>query len=190
MFTGIIKENGKVEKIAKKSGKFYLTISANKTLKNKKIGQSISVNGACLTIKKNNGKRAEFEVMKETLTITNLKNVKKGNNVNIEPAMVFGESFDGHIVQGHVDCTGEILEVRKGKSQKILKISFPQKYSKLIRRKGSITVNGVSLTISKLEKSFFEVCLIEHTLKITNLSELTKNDIVNLEFDIIAKYLS
>jgi len=190
MFTGIVKEKGKTLEIAKKSGRFYLTIGTNTALKNKKIGQSVSVNGACLTIKKIKGKKVTFEVMDETLKKTNLKNIKKGGLVNLEPAMIFGESFDGHIVQGHVDCTEKILDVRKEKSQKILKISFNKKHSKLLKLKGSIAIDGVSLTISKIEKGFFEVCLVSHTLKTTTLSELEKNDIVNLEFDIIAKYLS
>ena len=169
MFTGIVKNKGKIEKIVKKNGRTFITISATNILKNKKIGQSVSVNGACLTIKKISGKKAEFEIMEKTLTATNFKNLKKEDTVNLEPAMVLGESFDGHIVQGHIDCTGKILDMQKEKSQKILRISFHKKYSKLLRQKGSIAVNGVSLTISKLGKSFFEVCLVAHTLKTTNL---------------------
>lgn len=188
MFTGIIKETGKVTEIAKKSGKICLKIETKNILKRKKIGQSISVNGVCLTIKKIEGKKVLFEIMKKTLEITSLKNIKKGGCVNLEPALLFGESIDGHLVQGHIDCTGKILEIKKEKSQKILKISFPKKYSKFLVEKGSIAVNGVSLTIAGLKKDSFEVCLVSHTLKITNLSEAKKNDIVNLEFDIISKY--
>lgn len=188
MFTGIVKEKGKVLKTLKKSGKIYLTIGAKDILKRKKIGQSISVNGICLTIKKIESKKVLFEIMEETFDVTNLKNIKKGDYVNLEPALLLGESIDGHLVQGHVDCTGKVLKIQKEKSQKTLQISFPEKHSKLLVTKGSIAINGVSLTISSLKKDFFEVCLVSHTLKTTNLSELKKNDIVNIEFDIIAKY--
>lgn len=188
MFTGIVKEKGKVLETLKKSGKIYLTIETKDILKKKKIGQSISVNGICLTIKKIDRKKALFEIMKETFDVTNLKNIKKGDRVNLEPALLLGESIDGHLVQGHIDCTGKVLKIQKEKSQKALKISFPKKYSKLLVLKGSIAINGVSLTISFLKKDFFEVCLVSHTLKTTNLSDLKKNDIVNMEFDIVAKY--
>jgi len=188
MFTGIVKEKGNVLEIAKKSGKIYLTIKTKDILKKKKIGQSISVDGICLTIKEIDRKTALFEIMKETFDITNLKNTKKGDHVNLEPALLLGESIDGHLVQGHIDCTGKILEIRKEKSQKTLRISFPRKYTKFLVRKGSIAVNGISLTISSLRKDSFKVCLVSHTLKTTNLSDLKKNDIVNIEFDIVAKY--
>lgn len=188
MFTGIVKEKGKILEIAKKSGKIHLKISTKDVLKKKKIGQSISVNGICLTIKEIDRKTALFEIMKETFDLTNLKNIKKGDYVNLEPALLLGESIDGHLVQGHIDCTGKVIETKREKSQKTLRISFPKKYSKLLVLKGSIAVNGVSLTISSLKKDSFTICLVSHTLKTTNLSDLKKNDIVNLEFDIIAKY--
>ena len=188
MFTGIVKEKGKVLETLKKSGRIYLKISTKDILKKKKIGQSISVNGICLTIKEMDKKNATFEIMKKTFDLTNLKNIKKGCCMNLEPALLLGQSIDGHLVQGHVDCTGKILKTQKEKSQKTLRISFPKKYSKLLALKGSIAVNGVSLTISSLKKDFFEVCLVSHTLKTTNLSDLKKNDTVNLEFDIISKY--
>lgn len=188
MFTGIVKEKGEVLETLKKSGKIHLTIETKDILKKKKIGQSISVNGICLTIKKIDRKKALFEIMKETFDVTNLKNIKKGGRVNLEPALLLGESIDGHLVQGHIDCTGKVLKIQKEKSQKALKISFPKKYSKFLVLKGSIAVNGVSLTISSLKKDSFTICLVSHTLKTTNLSDLKKNDIVNLEFDIISKY--
>lgn len=188
MFTGIVKEKGKVLEIAKKGGKIHLAIETKDILKKKKIGQSISVNGICLTIKKIDRKTVLFEIMKETFDVTNLKNIKKEDRVNLEPALLLGQSMDGHLVQGHIDCTGKILKIQKEKSQKVLEILFPKKYSKFLVLKGSIAVNGVSLTISSLKKDSFTVCLVSHTLKTTNLSDLKKNDIVNLEFDIISKY--
>lgn len=185
MFTGIIKEIGKISEIAKKSGKVLVTIDSKKVIKDKKKGQSIAVNGACLTISEIKPNKATFEVMEETLRVTNLKHLKKGSKVNLEPAIKAGEDLDGHMVQGHVDCTAKILKAEKGK----LEIEIPKNSSKYIALKGSIALNGVSLTISHVEEKSFEVCLIEHTLKNTNLSELKKEDEVNIEFDPLAKYI-
>lgn len=185
MFTGIIKEIGKISEVAKKSGKFSITIDSKKVIKGKKKGQSIAVNGACLTINKIKTNKATFEVMEETLRVTNLKYIKKGSKVNLEPAIKAGEDLDGHMVQGHVDCTAKILKAEKEK----LEIEIPKNSSKYLALKGSIAINGVSLTISHVEEKSFEVCLIEHTLKNTNLSELKKGDEVNIEFDPLAKYI-
>jgi riboflavin synthase len=186
MFTGIIKSKGVVIAFAKN----VLEIEAEKNIfAGLELGASISVNGACLTITKIDGNKASFDVMDETINLSNLKNIKANSVVNLEPAMKLGDSIDGHMVQGHVDTTSEILNVKKEESQTILRISLPENFRKYSALKGSITVNGVSLTISMLEREYFEVSLVKHTLENTNLGLLEKGSIVNLEFDQMAKYL-
>ena len=174
MFTGIIQEVGKVPKVKNKKDEKIFTIETVKILESKKIGDSIAINGACLTV---------TEI--ETLDLTNLSEIKENSEVNIEGALKMGQSLDGHIVQGHVDCIGKVLGWKKN----VLQIKFPSKIQKYIALKGSITINGVSLTISKRKKEEFEVSLILHTIQNTNLGKLKKNDKVNLEIDIIARYL-
>jgi riboflavin synthase len=199
MFTGIIKAKGKISKINKSKNQTTIEVETGKNFKLGKIGSSIAVNGICLTvtkIEKNKTRKniLHFDVMAETLSKTNLKNLN-GNldeniEVNLEPALTFGQKLDGHFVQGHIDATGKILEIKKGKSQTKLKISYPKAFKKFLILKGSIAVNGVSLTISNLGKDNFEVCLVKHTLENTNLSNLKKNSKVNLEFDLLSKYLN
>lgn len=182
MFTGIIQKVGKITKQSPS-----LVVTAKGFFKNSVKGDSISVNGACLTIKKHTKDQAEFDVMKETLSKTNLNSQ---SIVNLEQALRVGDQLNGHIVQGHVDETGEILEVKKDKSQTKFKIRYSEKNKKLLVPKGSIAVNGVSLTISSLSKNYFEICLVEYTLKNTNFSKIKKGDNVNIEFDIVAKYIN
>ena len=189
MFTGIIKEVGRIEKI--KSGKNIktFTVKANSTIKNKKVGQSIAVNGVCVTITGIKKNSFDFDAIAETLERTNLGFLKLKNEVNLEPALTLNQSLDGHLVQGHVDTQGETISLKNRKKHTILTIEFPTEIGKYLAFKGSITVNGVSLTISKLEEKTFSVDLIPHTLGKTNLGKLKKGDKVNLEVDIIARYL-
>ena len=189
MFTGIIKSKGKIIKINESKNETELIVESDSIFENKEIGSSIAINGVCLTITKIDKKNAHFNLMTETLKSTNLKSIEEGTKVNLEPALSFGQGLDGHLVQGHVDTTGKILEIHKEDRQTVLRISYPAKYSKLLALKGSITVDGVSLTISYLTKDYFEVCLVKHTLEKTHLSTSKKGDKVNLEFDAIAKYI-
>jgi riboflavin synthase len=189
MFTGIIEEVGKVKELRKKNANQNFTIATKSILKNKKIGESIAVNGACMTITKISGNTFQFDAMPESLELTNLADIKEGEEVNLETALSINKGLDGHIVQGHIDCTEETIELKKDDKKDILKIKIPKKIKKYICMKGSITINGVSLTISKLTETSFSVDLIPHTLKNTNLNKLKKGDKVNLEADIIAKYL-
>jgi riboflavin synthase len=189
MFTGIIKSKGKIVEIKRSKDETEIVIESDEIFENKEIGNSIAVDGVCLTITKIDGKKAHFNLMNETLKATKLKNAKKNNEVNLEPALSFGEGLDGHLVQGHIDNTGEVTEIRKEKGQTVLRLSFPKEFRKYLSLKGSITINGVSLTISYLDDNSLEVCLVEHTSKITTLSTLKKGDEVNLEFDAIAKYI-
>lgn len=185
MFTGIIKEVGKVKKIGKSPNGLTLIIESEKAIENKKIGESIAVNGACLTIVEINNNSVGFDVIEETLSKTNLKNLEIGSEVNLEPALTLNQGLDGHLVQGHVDCEG-IIEKFEGQK---LTIKFPLNISECLAFKGSVTVNGVSLTISNLQEDTFTVSLIPHTLENTNLKNLKKGNTVNIEVDLIARYL-
>lgn len=190
MFTGIIKSKGKIVSVKGEKNQKELSLESFKDIfKDEGIGSSIAVDGICLTITNLKGRKASFDLMNETVKLTNLKNAKTGNEVNLEPSLKFGDSLDGHLVQGHIDTTGEVLSFSKGKTQSILRIKCHQKFKKFLVIKGSIAINGVSLTISNLKENFFKVSLVAHTLKNTNLSNLKKGSIVNIEFDMIAKYI-
>lgn len=189
MFTGIIQEQGEIKDIQdSKKGKIF-SILTNTILENKKIGDSIAVDGVCTTITKIDDKTFDFYAMPETLDITNLSLYKIGDKVNLEPPLTLNQALDGHMIQGHVDtaCTVHGLENENDKTR--LTITFPKELSDCLAFKGSITINGASLTISDLQRDKLTVDLIPHTLEITNLSELKKGDKVNIEVDLIARYL-
>lgn len=188
MFTGIITELGQIKKMS--SGKtISFQVSAGKILGNKKIGQSIAVNGACVSIKKIGKNSFEFDAMPETLRQTNLDRLKIGDKVNLEPPLRFNGEIDGHLVLGHIDTTATVISFTQNKSGTRLTLKTPPKLQPYISRKGSICVNGVSLTISAFTRTSFSVDLIPLTLKHTNLAFLKKNDKVNIEVDMIARYL-
>ena len=189
MFTGIITEIGKVKNLRKEKASSIFGIHAPQTTKGKKIGQSIAVNGVCVTITKLSQKDFEFEAIEETLKKTNLNDLKIGEKVNLEPALKLNQSLDGYLVQGHIDSKGKVLILDIKKEKSTLKIEFPEDISQYLAFKGSITINGVNLTISELQTDFFKIDLTNYTLENTNLKNLKKGDIVNLETDIIAKYL-
>ncbi|MBI5753589.1 riboflavin synthase [Candidatus Peregrinibacteria bacterium] len=186
MFTGIIQELGKVKKLKKSPQGLDFFIESKKILKNKKIGDSISVNGVCLTVIKITGSGFQVQIVEETLSKTNLKDLKIGDEINLESALTLNQTLNGHLVQGHIDTEGTV-ENLNGKGD--LTIHFPEDISCYLAFKGSITINGVSLTISNLQDSTFSVALIPHTLQTTNLKNLKKGDKVNLEVDLIARYL-
>lgn len=189
MFTGIITELGTVQKVlATENGKTFV-IQANDILKNRKIGDSISVNGACVTVTKLDKDNFQFDAIKETLEKTNLKSLKENNEVNLESAMILGQTLDGHLVQGHVDTTGIVKNFTKNNEDATLTIKFPLTVAQHLAFKGSICINGVSLTISNLQEDSFTVKLIPHTLEKTNLKNLQNGDEVNLEVDLISRYL-
>ncbi len=190
MFTGIVQTKGKITKMTSTNEETEIVIEANDIFDNKKIGSSIAVDGVCLTITKIENNKAYFNLMNATLEATKLKDAKEEMEVNLEPPLSFGQGLDGHLVQGHIDVTGEILDIKEESKQTIIKISCPEEFRKYLAPKGSITINGVSLTISSVDQNTFEVSLVKHTLSITNLADLKKGDKVNLEFDAIAKYIS
>lgn len=186
MFTGIIYKTSKVKKIKPISGGFHVAIE-NKFGK-VKLGESIAVNGVCSTVEKS-GRNISFEYVPETLKLSNLGFLKKGDTVNIERSMRLNDRLDGHIVLGHIDEKGEILGITKEGNSQIFNIKIPaSKFMKFLVYKGSATVEGISLTIAKVLHNSFIVKIIPYTFKHTNLKYKKKGDYLNIEFDILAKY--
>ncbi|MEK9742014.1 MAG: riboflavin synthase [Pelagibacteraceae bacterium] len=190
MFTGIIKNTGKIVNIRKINKGFEIEILSNFVLKKKDIGTSISVNGACLTLTKFIKKKIFFFISYKTYEITNFKYLKKNNFVNLERSLKFGDEIAGHFVQGHVDTTGKVISVKKLMKTWTIVISLPANFNSFLVDRGSICINGVSLTIVKVKKNTFSLVVIPHTLKITNIINLNKGDTVNVEIDIVIKYLN
>ena len=202
MFTGIIRQTGKIADITKKEGLTELTIEAPEIASTRQIGDSVAVDGVCLTVTalgNNSTSRAvtaiessQFTVqaIPETLARTIIKQYKENTLVNLETPMKLGDELHGHLVQGHVDFTGTVTGIKAEGNSKKLEITFPPDYAKFFALKGSVTVNGTSLTISNLHKNSFEVSLIPETLASTNLQNLAKGSPVNIEVDLIARYLN
>ncbi|MBT3865179.1 riboflavin synthase [Candidatus Peregrinibacteria bacterium] len=190
MFTGIIQQIGEITKTNKSTDKgLEIAVYAENFFKDSKIGSSIAINGVCLTITKKTDSEANFDIMRETTDKSTFQNIAEGDKVNLEEALSIGGKLEGHFVQGHVDTTGEIVEIREEDSQKVIKIKYNKAGQKYLTPKGSISINGVSLTISHLDKEHLEVSLIKHTLGNTNLSSLKTRDKVNLEYDMLAKHI-
>jgi len=186
MFTGIIQKTSKVHKVQITKEGMYLEIT--NTLGKVKSGESISVNGVCSTVKKN-GKSILFEYMPETVRLSNVGLLKKGDTVNLESSLRWGDTLNGHLVLGHIDGKGKIVKIAKEGNSKIFEIQIPQKkFMKFLVHKGSVAVEGMSLTVAKVSKNSFVVKIIPYTLKHTNLGSKKVGDVVNLEFDILAKY--
>jgi len=189
MFSGIITHLGRVHNIYRKNRNSILEIKSNIKFSKKDIGSSISCSGACLTLINCNNKISKFFLSLETLNRTNFKHCKKGDFINLEKSLKFGERLSGHFVQGHVDTTCKVNKIIFVGTSWIIDIALPKKYNNYIVSKGSIAVNGVSLTIAKVFKNSFQVYIIPHTLKLTNLTKIKLNDVVNIEFDILVKYI-
>tara|TARA_B100000700_G_scaffold286582_1_gene341621 strand:- start:3785 stop:4360 length:576 start_codon:yes stop_codon:yes gene_type:complete len=188
MFNGIIKYTGRVVNIIKNKNEFYIYISSKIKFSKNEIGSSISCSGACLTLENFNRKIGKFYLSKETLNRTNFRYLKKKSIVNLEKSLRYGDRISGHFVQGHVDTTSKILNINVVGKSWYIDLSLSKKYKKFIIEKGSIAINGVSLTIAKKFQKMFRIVVIPQTLKFTNLIKLKKNDVVNIEFDILSKY--
>ena len=190
MFTGCIKNLGKLALREKKEAKWNIAIQSllANTVNN---GESIAVNGVCLTIKKKqiHEKLIYFEVLDETMNKTNLEEIEIGSFVNLEQALSVGDRLDGHLVTGHVDCTAPILYAGTQDKDFILNVEIPIGYQKFIIEKGSITVDGVSLTVAKVTDETFTIHLVSYTREHTNLGKLPAEYRVNLEMDLIGKYV-
>ena len=190
MFTGIIKNKGKVVSIVKKNKGYEVKINSNLVFSKKNIGTSISINGVCLTLTKFLNKNLFFFISYSTFQITNFKYLKKNSTVNLEKSLKFGDEIAGHFVQGHIDTVGKVISLKKLAKTWTFLIKVDSKFSHLLVDKGSIVIDGISLTIVKSFKNQFTLVVIPHTLKLTNIISLKTGDVVNVEFDIVIKYLS
>ena len=190
MFNGIIYNTGKVEIIEKNRNSIFLGIRSNLKLNNKDLGTSISCNGVCLTLTKIKKGLIFFYISKETIKRSNFKSIKVGQIINLEKSLIYGQKISGHFNQGHVDTTGKVKKINLiDKSWDLILEVQNKSFLKYLEEKASISVNGVSLTISKVKKNYFHLNIIPHTLKLTNLRKLKVNDLVNLELDIFGKYI-
>ncbi|MCM3704949.1 MULTISPECIES: riboflavin synthase [Cytobacillus] len=189
MFTGIIEELGTVKKVVQQGKAMKLTILASKVLSDVQLGDSISVNGVCLTVTEYAKSEFSADVMPETFNSTSLSAIKERTKVNLERAMSANGRFGGHFVTGHVDGTGQILKKTSSENAIYIQISVPAALSHLLIMKGSVAVDGISLTVFGNEDNSVTVSIIPHTASETVLGFKTVGDIVNLEFDMLAKYL-
>ena len=189
MFTGIIEEIGKVKSIERRSNSIKLTVSAKKIMQDMHIGDSISTNGICLTVTTFDNNSFTVDVMPETMMMTNFKNLKVNDAVNLERALAANGRFGGHIVSGHIDGVGTII--KKYNDDKAIRMSFSAKAEilELIVKKGSIAIDGISLTVTDVDSTSFSVSIIEHTQGETTLTTKKIGDTVNLENDVIGKYV-
>lgn len=185
MFTGIIEEIGEISSITKST----ITIKSKTVLEDAKLGDSIAVNGVCLTIV--NLKKDEFtaNVSEETFKITNFSELKSGDFVNLERALSLSSRLGGHIVTGHIDTVGEIVSIIDKNEFYDLSVKFDKNFENYVVKKGSITINGISLTIAEINNNSVSVAIIPHTFNNTILNTLKSKDSVNIEFDILAKYV-
>ena len=189
MFNGIIYNQGIVKKILNtKKGKSIFILS-KAPLNKRKIGMSIACDGVCLTLISIKNKLLEFYLLHETINRSKFKYLKLGDHINLELPLKYGNDVSGHICQGHVDTTSKVINISKKGASRIFEFSVNNKYKKILIEKASILINGVSLTISNITPKGFKVWTIPHTLKLTNLSEIKKNSVVNIEFDILSKYI-
>tara|TARA_B100000965_G_scaffold404282_1_gene434580 strand:+ start:286 stop:879 length:594 start_codon:yes stop_codon:yes gene_type:complete len=193
MFSGIIENFGKVKEF-KKKGDYLLKLSTDFKAKDIKKGSSISCNGVCLTVhtirKKGKFVDLDFDVSKETINCTNFSNLKKGTRVNLEKSLRVGDEISGHFVFGHIDCTTKISKIKKIEDSYQLSIDLRKEIREYIARKGSISLNGVSLTVNKVSKNFFNVNIVPYTWKNTNFHSIKEGEIINVEVDMLARYVT
>ena len=189
MFSGIIKHTGKISKIYKNTNNCTIEILSKIKFSKFEIGSSVSCSGTCLTLEKYKRNLSKFYISKETLNRTNFKFLNKGELINLEKSLKYGNRISGHFVQGHVDTTSTIKKIDFVGKSWFINFKLAKKYKKYLVQKGSITINGVSLTISKILKNGFQVVVIPQTLKLTNLIYLKEKDVANVEFDVLGKYI-
>ena len=189
MFTGLIEEVGTVVMLDLSRDEKRLEISAPQLAGQVRLGDSVAVNGCCLTVARFEDDKLSFDILQESLDRTNLKNLLRGSRVNLELAMPAGARLGGHFVQGHVDCAAAILAAEESGADLRLEIELPSGFAHYVAAKGSIAVNGISLTVAELRPKSFAVWIIPQTRAETNLAAVKPGDLVNLEFDLLAKYV-
>ena len=189
MFNGIIFNKGKITKISKRSKGINIFIRSDLNLSNKDIGVSVACDGVCLTLIAIKKKIMEFYLSNETVKRSKFKYLKINDLINLELPLKYGQKISGHICQGHIDTTGKTLSVKKVDKSYIYDFEISSKERKNIIEKASICINGISLTISKKTSKGFQIWVIPHTFKLTNLSKVKKGSLVNIEIDILSKYV-
>ena len=189
MFTGLVAELGTVQRLARQGNSYHLTVGAKKVLDKLKIGDLVAVNGACLTVVRLDDSGFTADVMPETVRLTNIGSLQPGSRVNLERTLRLCDGLDGHIVSGHVEGLGTISEQRPEGIAVVVTIATPPELLKYIIKKGSIAIDGISLTVTEVTDTSFSVSLIPHTAKETTLGFKKVGDSVNLETDILGKYV-
>ena len=189
MFNGIIFNKGIVKKIFRRSKGINIFLKSDLKLSKKDIGVSIACDGVCLTLISLKDKLIEFYLSNETIQRSKFKYLKINEQINLELPLKYGQKISGHICQGHVDTVGKIINIMKIDKSYLFNFELPLKEKKNIIEKASICINGISLTVSKITKKGFQIWIIPHTLKLTNLSKLNKGSLVNIEIDILSKYV-
>lgn len=189
MFTGIVEETGSIMSISGGSNSGVVRILCQKILSDLKIGDSVAVNGVCLTVSQKDRNGFSADVMPETIRRSGLGQLKTGSAVNLERAMAADGRFGGHIVSGHIDGTGKIRSLRKEENALWMEVECSPELMELIVEKGSICIDGISLTVARTGNDYFSVSLIPHTAAVTTMKDRKRGDLVNLETDIIGKYV-
>ena len=189
MFNGIIFNQGKIKKIINRKKGSNIFLKSKLKLSKKDLGVSICCDGVCLTLISLQNRLLEFYLSKETIKRSKFNKINLNDNINLELPLKYGQKISGHVCQGHVDTTAKVKKISLVDKSYIYEFLIPKKFQKYLIEKASILINGVSLTISKVTNSGFQIWAIPHTLKLTNLKDLKKNDIVNIEVDILSKYV-
>jgi riboflavin synthase len=189
MFTGLIEEVGRVVALESTKAGNHLRIVAPKIARKIRRGDSLAVNGCCLTLSSRRGHELVFDLLEETIARTNLKSLQPGSSVNLERSLAANKRLGGHFVQGHIDCVSPIITFQQSGADFRLEIELPAEFDRYVARKGSIAVNGISLTVAEILPRSFAVWIIPYTKTHTNLNRANVADLMNLEFDILAKYI-
>jgi riboflavin synthase len=189
MFTGLIEETGSVLALTSNGQARQLKIAAPNLAAKSRVGDSVAVNGCCLTVAFVLEDALTFDLLEETLARTNLKKLRPGSLVNLEPSLAAGAPLGGHFVQGHVDCAAPILALEEKGADLRVEVELPPEFAHYVASKGSIALNGISLTVAEVSPKSFAVWIIPHTRAQTNLATARCEDLVNLEFDVLAKYV-
>lgn len=189
MFTGIVEETGVVKAMATSQKSIRLTVGANICAREARLGDSIAVNGCCLTAVKIGKKTLEFDLLKETWERTNFKALQDGASVNLERSLAVGDRLHGHFVTGHIDGTGVVEVMEKRGTDWLLQVRAPKEVLRYAVFKGAIAVDGISLTVAKVLRNSFQIWIIPHTYEVTALRERSVGSLVNLEADMLAKYV-
>src|SRR4030095_3014491 len=189
MFTGLIEEVGSVTAVGANKNGNQLKIAAPRIAKKMRRGDSLAVNGCCLTLNSRRGDKLVFDLLEETIARTNLKNLQRKQLVNLERAVTASERFGGHFIQGHIDCVSPVIACQNSGANFRLEIELPDAFAHYVARKGSIAVNGISLSVTDVLPKSFVTWIIPYTKTHTNLDRVQAGDLMNLEFDILAKYV-